>query len=676
MAEDVEILWRAFELKKYFGFLPKRVHPAVTLFIAAIFAYGLLIPQLGFYWDDLPMSWIRYQLGADAMTRYFSTNRPVWALLYQLTTHILPHNPIYWQVFALFWRWLGAVTLWAIAKKLFPRREEFALTLSLLFLLYPGFNQQWGSYLYSHFFIVLFFFLVSILLMLYGKTIPALIFSALNLWMLEYFFVLELIRPFIIWTSLLGESLTPKERFARTLKLWTPYLAVFALAVFSRLFIFNNQIYGFSIKDEIVKAPVETITLLVQNVLSSLWAVTVAAWALIFKFPNPSADGPRTILIYLAVVVAVGALVMFGWRNQAQVEDRSGQDASSISPLWIIALGIIMLFLGGPPFWLSNVPVSLGFPANRATLSFLLGVSFILAGLLEYVPTKFKYGIAVVFIALAAGRQFLWANEFRRDWADQKNLFWQMTWRAPGLKKNTIVLINEKLEYYADNSLGAALNWIYAPDNHSDVVDYVLFYPTNRESLSLTPNTPVNYDFLAGKFKGNTSQTVAFYYSPPGCLRLLDPEIDVDNRLIPDDSFMRDAALLSSSAPILSKSTARMPDVYNPEPAHGWCYYFQKADLARQMRDWKTVTQLGDAAFALNDYPNDPIERFVFIEGYAHMGDWEKATELSMDSYAVSEKLVGPLLCKLWDRIARETESTPEQNVTLDVVQTQLECSP
>ena len=274
------------------------------------------------------MSWIRYQLGADAMTRYFSTNRPVWALLYQVTTHILPHNPIYWQVFALFWRWLGAVTLWAIVKKLFPQREKFALTLSLLFLLYPGFNQQWVSYLYSHFFIVLFFFLFSILLMLHGKTIPALIFSALNLWMMEYFFVLELIRPFIIWTSLQAESLTPKERFARTLKLWTPYLAVFALAVFSRLFIFNNQIYGFSIKDEIVKAPVETITLLLQNILSSLWTVTVAAWALVFQFPNPSVDGPRITLIYLAVVVAVAALVMFGWRNQAQVEERSGRIVS------------------------------------------------------------------------------------------------------------------------------------------------------------------------------------------------------------------------------------------------------------------------------------------------------------------------------------------------------------
>jgi len=501
----------------------KKIHPSITLLIAAILAYGLLIPQLGFYWDDLPMSWIRYQLGVEAMTKYFSTNRPVWALLYQVTTRILPHEPIYWQVFALFWRWLGAVTLWATVKKLFPQRERFALTLSLLFLLYPGFNQQWGSYLYSHFFIVFFFFLLSFLLMLRGKTIPALIFSALNLWMMEYFFVLELIRPFIIWTSLQSESLPPNKHFARTLKLWTPYLAVFALAVFSRIFIFNNQVYGFSIKDQLLEAPVETITLLLQNILTSLWTVTGAAWTLIFQFPNPTIDGPRITLIYSVVVLTVAGLVMFGWQKQAKVEERS-----VASVWWIIVLGVVMLLLGGPPFWLTNVPVSLGFPANRATLSFLLGVSFIFAGLLELIPSKIKYVVVVVVVALAAGRQFLWANKFRRDWAYQKNLFWQMTWRAPGLEKNTMVLINQDLEYYADNSLGAALNWIYAPDNHTEHIDYVLFYPTNRTDLSsnLTLDVPVKYDFLAGKFEGNTSQSVVFYYSPPKCLRLLDPEID------------------------------------------------------------------------------------------------------------------------------------------------------
>ncbi len=649
----------------------KRLHPAFILLIAAILAYGLLIPQLGFYWDDLPMSWIRYQLGLEAMTKYFSTNRPVWALLYQVTTRILPHDPLYWQVFALFWRWLGAVTLWASVRTLWPQREKFALTLSLLFLLYPGFNQQWGSYLYSHFFIVLFFFLFSFLLMLRGRTIPAMIFSALNLWMMEYFFVLELIRPFIIWTSLQGESLAPNKRFARTLKLWTPYLAVFVLAVLSRVFIFNNQVYGFSIKDQLVEAPVETITLLLQNIFMSLWTVTAAAWALVFQLPNPSMDGPRITLIYSVVVLTVAGLVMFGWRGQAQAEERSGRDT-----LWVIALGVVMLLLGGPPFWLTNVPVSLGFPANRATLSFLLGVSFIFAGLLEFIPSKIKYAIAVAFVALAAGRQFLWANEFRRDWVYQKNLFWQMTWRAPGLEKNTMVLLNEDLEYYADNSLGAALNWVYAPDNHTDVIDYVLFYPTNRTYLSLNLDEPVKYDYLAGMFEGNTSQTVVFYYSPPRCLRLLDPEIDIENRLIPDDSLLRDAASLSSTAPILSKPTARMPEVYGPEPAHGWCYFFQKADLARQMGDWETITRLGDDAFALNDYPNDPLERFVFIEGYAHTADWEKAVELSQNSYMVSKKYVGPLLCKLWDRIGRETESTSQQNTALDKIRSEFECLP
>jgi hypothetical protein len=488
--------------------------------------------------------------------------------------------------------------------------------------------------------------------------------------MLEYFFVLELIRPFLIWTSL-EDSPVPKERFARTLKLWAPYLAVFTLAVFSRIFIFNNQIYGFSIKEEIIKAPVETITLLSRNILSSLWAVTGAAWSQIFQFPNPSVDGPRITLIYAVVVFAVAVLILLGWRNQPQVGE-----ASTSSARWIVALGVVMLLLGGPPFWLVNVPVSLGFPANRATLSFLLGVSFVFAGLLEFIPTKIKYTIAVAFIALAAGRHFLWANEFRRDWAYQKNLFWQMTWRAPGLEKNTIVLINEDLKYYADNSLGAALNWVYAPDNHTDVVNYVLFYPTNRDGLSLTLNTLVDYDLLAGEFHGNTSQALVFYYSPPRCLRLLDPEIDSQNRLIPEDSLLRDAALLSSTAPILSASTARMPEVYAPEPAHGWCYFFEKADLARQMKDWQTVTHLGDDAFALSDYPNDPIERFVFIEGYAHTTDWEKAVELSQNSYKVSKNYVGPLLCKLWDRIARETESTPEQKVTLDNVLNEFECLP
>jgi tetratricopeptide (TPR) repeat protein len=117
-----------------------------------------------------------------------------------------------------------------------------------------------------------------------------------------------------------------------------------------------------------------------------------------------------------------------------------------------------------------------------------------------------------------------------------------------------------------------------------------------------------------------------------------------------------------------------MPAIYGPEPAHGWCYHFQRADLARQMGDWEEVIKLGDAAFKLDDHPNDPLERFVFIEGYAHLGDWEKAIEYSKVSFRVSRDYVGPLLCQLWKRIEAETDESPGRSEALTEIQQLLSC--
>ena len=652
--------------------------PPLVLGFVAVLAYGLLLPQLGFYWDDLPMSWIRYQLGTEAMARYFSTNRPVWGLLYQLTTRLFPQVPIYWQVFALIWRWLTGVLVWAIVRELFPKRPRLALGTALLFLLYPGFNQQSGAYLYSHFFIVLNFFLFSYYLMLRAahghywlKTGFGMFFSALNLWMLEYFFVLELMRPAVIWTSLRDVDLDFRARLRRTLGLWAPYLAVFVAAVFSRLFIFNNQIYEIG-GEQAGATPFNLLT----TIPSSLWKVTVAAWAQVFRMPDLATDGPRTTLVYGAVaLVTYGVVIVALFWKQAL----GGERSASKDAFWAMGLGVFILLVAGWPFWLTGVPVSLGYPANRATLSFMLGVSLLLSGLLSLLPNRLDWILLAVFVSLAAGRQFQWSNDFRRDWNAQKNLFWQMTWRAPGLATGTIVMVNEELAFYADNSLGAALNWIYAPDNHTDRVDYVLFYPTNRLGgalASLEPGQPVTYDYLAGQFEGNTSQVVAFYYAPPGCLRLLDPEIDPYNRLIPDETLLRDAAHLSTTAPVLDQPVARMPEIYAPEPAHNWCYYFERADLARQMEDWTQVADLGDKAFKLDDYPNDPLERFVFVEGYAHADKWQKALDYSNASYKVSKSYVGPLLCRLWERIERETPASAEKDAAVVEVKTLFVCNP
>ena len=69
------------------------------------------------------------------------------------------------------------------------------------------------------------------------------------------------------------------------------------------------------------------------------------------------------------------------------------------------------------------------------------------------------------------------------------------------------------------------------------------------------------------------------------------------------------------------------------------------------------MTSLAENAFALGDTPSDPAERFPFIEGVAHTGDWSKALELTRDSAAVTN-LIHPQPCALWKRIDREVPAS------------------
>lgn len=504
----------------------KKFFPALALFLVAVLAYGLLTSRLGFYWDDLPITWIRYQLGAEALTQYFSTNRPVWGLVHQLTTRLIPQVPVYWQVFALVWRWLGAVIVYLIVSKLWKVRPGLALGAGLLFLVYPGFNQHWAAYLYSHFYIVLFFFLFSLLCMLFAIERPerywawtaaGLFFSALNLWMMEYFYVLELARLGLILTALRDESLTLSQRLKRTFSLWAPYLGVFTLAVLSRLFVFNNQVYGISLTSQLRSAPLETLIALARNIKFTLELVLRDAWLKTFELPE-LANVEAILPSYYLVVTIAAIVAAAGFLLLPRGDDKSLRK-NILDAAWMIGLGVLTVLLAGWPFWLIGFTPSLNWPASRFTLPFMFGVALIFAGVISLLPwRKLRIVLLVSLVSMAAGKQYLTSHAYVQDWETHKDLFWQMTWRAPSIEPDTLILMNEgAFDYYADNSLSAALNWIYAPENHSDPIEFVLFYPTTRFKNALPdiePGIPIYYDYLAGEFNGNTSQTLSFYYAP------------------------------------------------------------------------------------------------------------------------------------------------------------------
>ena len=69
--------------------------------------------------------------------------------------------------------------------------------------------------------------------------------------------------------------------------------------------------------------------------------------------------------------------------------------------------------------------------------------------------------------------------------------------------------------------------------------------------------------------------------------------------------------------------------IFGSEPVHDWCFYFQKASLARQNGDWDVVANLGDEAQSQGLHPNDPIEWMPFLQAYAILGDQQQVKVLS-----------------------------------------------
>lgn len=52
-------------LRNLTAWLSRPIVFPLALFLLMVLAYGLFLPWLGFYWDDLPMLWIGKTYGAE-----------------------------------------------------------------------------------------------------------------------------------------------------------------------------------------------------------------------------------------------------------------------------------------------------------------------------------------------------------------------------------------------------------------------------------------------------------------------------------------------------------------------------------------------------------------------------------------------------------------------------------
>ena len=208
------------------------------------------------------------------------------------------------------------------------------------------------------------------------------------------------------------------------------------------------------------------------------------------------------------------------------------------------------------------------------------------------------------------------------------------------------------------------MNWIYTQQIHPPVLPYALIYSEKRLGGSvlpdLKPDSAITLPYRTVTFNGSNSQAIVIYVPRDGCLRVLDPALgDTETYAKFPESLTAPIVISDPSRIITTASVPAMPDPpFNQEPAHAWCYYYEKAELARQVRDWNQVIALGLEAEQKGLAPRDALERLPFIEADARTGAWKQAEATARLALKEDPKTQRGL-CQLWKRVLADDPNEP-----------------
>ena len=642
--------------------------------LLVILAYGLLVPSMGFYWDDWPFAWYLKFFGPTEFIESFRPFRPLLGPVFTVTTSIFGGHPLTWQVLGLLTRFLLGLGLWSLLRQVFPSRRTSTLWVVLLFTVYPAYGQQWVALTHINQELIPLLFLLSSFILTtrilrngqisIPTTIFALVLQALGLFATEYFFGLEFLRFFFI-LIILSETITDKkELYKKSGLTWLPYLAVWILnAVWTYLYhnssAYNS--YGVNLLSSSTVSPIA----LVNEFINTLTLSGFTSWLGTFNIFS-SIDGSITQIIAFVIFVFTTYLTIL-FMQAKSISDANESDTWNLklgTEVWFIILGILAIFAGRLPSWAAGLPLKIEFDYDRFFVSIMLGASLFIVGLAELTlrEGRVKLIFLSVLIGISTAYQFTVANTYRRDWANQRDLFWQLTWRIPDLEPNTALLTYElPLVYASDLQLTAPLNWVYEPELQSRDLPYVLLYLKTRFTPSeLRPDQPLNINYRTVTFNGNTSDSVVIYKEADGCLRVLDPVYN-NAETVPGASFyLVDAIPLSN--PSLIDLEASQPNLdktlFGVEPPHDWCYYYTKAEIARQQENWEGVVKLYKQASQNGYGPSLPVENLLFIEAHAMTGNMDTAVKLT-ERTARSQEILCPALYTLWERVRNEKDISP-----------------
>ncbi len=645
-------------------------------------SYGVLIPKLGFYWDDFPILFLSKTFGALGFPEFLASDRPFSAWNFMLTTSLFKFNPLGYHLLAFALRYLSVILFYWIFRTVWPEQRKIAAVAASIFAVYPGFHQQPIALIYCHHFSVFDLFLLSVLLMLHNAkrenfNWPLAIISyigALGMFSIENFATLEMLRPLLLWILLKPKFKDLKALIKAILKQWLPYLLIFGAFMFWRVFIFKFPTYEPDLLEGYQSSPTSIFATLFSRIPKDFITVTVKAWLDSFRIPKVSDFGTSATYLFWALTAAgalLSALFLTLLGNDKPVEKPTHR-----KHLWEwLIVGLFLYCLAGSIVWVLDLPLEIEFAWDRMTLAFIPGVALLAA--LVYALANRSRLLANLLVCLligsAVGAHFENGMSYKRDWEDMQDLFWQMSWRMPDLEPGTTVLGSDiGVNYYSDNSLTAPLNLMYAPDSQSYDLNYVFYYSDVRLGSwlsALEPGLAIHQPYRSFDFNGSTDQVVAIKYNPPACLQVMD-RVYANSIALPNLTETQAAELKLTDLSLIRGEPAHQPleEIFGSAPHKGWCYYFETADLARQNGNYEQAAALGEEAIAQGFAPRAASEWLPFLESNLRLENWERGESIAEEMLAAEGNFENGL-CNTLKRLSRDEDLTSPEKLADKLVE-------
>ncbi len=645
----------------------------MLILIMAVLAYVPLMKQRGFYKDDWHMIYSGHAFGPGRIVYAFESDRPFMGKIYAREYNVLGDSPMAWQLFGLSVRVASVVGFWWLLHLLWPKHRLEITAAAVLFILYPGFLQQPNANTFQNHFVgytAEIFSMVFALLALRTRRwwlksayiVVALIGQSVCFWFYEYMIGLEVVKWLLIayWFRRAKPFRSIWFEIKRLVINISPYILGTLGFLYWRFFIFNNTRPATD-PELILEAyrmdPVESMLRLLLETGKDVFETIFAAWVV----PLYQLAGKFSYKVFfvglLIALPGVGFWLIYR-RCQKPCENES-DDFNQAA----LVLGGLAVLLAIVPVIVSNRNVIFGDQYDRYTLHATLGAAlFLSGGIASLKPQKIRVWLMSTLIVLALMTHFLNSNYWANLWTLQRGAWQQIAWRVPQLEDDTLLMVQLPSGYRLaeDYEIFSPANLIYS-DGEEEVrlKGEVLLPNTLTQVIDAHPSLRLVRSYY---FERDFSKTLLISWTDPmSCVHVQDADRLENNPN--EEPIVRMAAPYSRADLIVTEGENPQPpeNIFGPELDHGWCYYYQKASLARQKSDWKEVVRLADDARTLDLAPVDLTEWVPLLEGYIYTGRLDDARNI-VELIQVDEKLTGYLCTQLEsqpDRIKLANELCP-----------------